>query len=320
MFKRAINIIIVAVLLLLPVGLLFVPLPLSEKVLVDQLPAAVLLAAYLLIIIFFLPTFLSFFDKYQRLTKISWFLLLLFVLAFNIFSLAQVITPAVYLAAAFVLISTLLNGIITFKGDIFKGSGLLSFVAFVALILNVEVFLRSIPLEYWTPQIRQFPVLVRADRGIEQLSKLGFRGRRPCGDCGGKKFIRVVTMGGSSTYGVPMVSGSMTYSAYLQRLLDRRRPEYKFEVLNTGVAGYGIIQIIDSLKKVVLKYKPDVVTVCAWFNDSSFQSWYGIPGVSDREAKKRREIFLFIQNSSAYRFIGASRIYRLIRYYLQALL
>jgi lysophospholipase L1-like esterase len=128
-------------------------------------------------------------------------------------------------------------------------------------------------------------------------------------------------MGGSSTFGIPMHYGSKTYSAILQRLLDEGRPAEKYEVLNGGIPGFGIWQINEALESVVVHDKPDVVVLCAWYNDSSYvPGWYGYPGLSDYEAYTEVRRLRAIENNRSYRILTHSRAYAVFRGSLSALL
>ena len=152
------------------------------------------------------------------------------------------------------------------------GRSVVALVLTVSSFLWVELCLGVIPQSYLLTEVSSPPSLTTPDRGNLALQKHGFRGKRPCRTCS-DDLIRIVTMGGSSTYGVPMYHSADTYSAELQRLLDVGRPWENYEVLNGGIAGFGLTQILDALEQVVLKTKPDIVSVCAWFNDSSQYTW-----------------------------------------------
>ncbi len=165
------------------------------------------------------------------------------------------------------------------------GSGILSLLAIVLFFVSTERLLQNIPDRVLRSEIQKTPPLTSfVDRGNNIFVKNGFRGKHPCSSCP-KNTIRIFNMGGSSTYGIPMYYTTTAYPVLLQRILERRRPDENYDVLNAGIPGYGIVQILDSLRKQVLPHKPDIVTVCAWFNDSAATpGWYGVPGKSDMEA------------------------------------
>lgn len=182
-----------------------------------------------------------------------------------------------------------------------------------ALLTLMELSVRLLPSGIFTRPPFRIEPLAPADRGNEALRKNGYRGKRPCRDCPADT-IRIVSMGGSSTYGVPMRHAALAYPARLEQLLIERHPGQRFEVLNGGIPGYGIFQIVDSLEKEVLKIKPDIVTICAWFNDSSKRpSWYGYLDRSDRESMRRVDELRRIEGSWYYRFLSQLRLYALLR-------
>jgi lysophospholipase L1-like esterase len=127
-------------------------------------------------------------------------------------------------------------------------------------------------------------------------------------------------MGGSSTFGVPMRFSGKTYSAILQKLLDTRPASEQYEVLNAGIAGFGIWQIVEALERTVLADKPDIVMICPWFNDSSWiPGWYGFPDISDKEAYEAVKKLRAIESSSWYQFLRSSQAYALLRFAVQRL-
>jgi lysophospholipase L1-like esterase len=73
--------------------------------------------------------------------------------------------------------------------------------------------------------------------------------------------IRVVAMGGSTTYGANVSDGE-TWPVYLENLLG---PDY--EVLNFGVIGHGTVEHINQAALVLPEYKPDVLIIHAGLND-----------------------------------------------------
>ena len=185
-------------------------------------------------------------------------------------------------------------------------------------VLTLALLLHVIPPNALLPQVNRVPPLFDPiDRGHYVYQQHGFRGVRPClKDCP-PGVVRVFTMGGSSTNGVPMVAGNRTYSAELQRILEERRVGEQYEVLNAGIAGHGLVQVYAALQEELLKYSPDIVIVNLWFNDSGpAPGWYGIPGVSDMEAYQRVRLLRALQDLPVYREIRQTRLYAFLRHYL----
>jgi hypothetical protein len=161
--------------------------------------------------------------------------------------------------------------------------------------------------------------LAPLDRGSLMLAKNGYRGKRPCSDCSTKP-LRIITMGGSSVFGVPMYYSAKTYSAVLQRIFDQRAPVWNAEVLNGGVAGFGIWQVVEALENKVLKDKPDIVMISSWFNDSSFgPGWYGFEQLSDLEAYQEVKRLRAIETNQIFQLISGSNTYGAMRQILSGL-
>lgn len=83
-----------------------------------------------------------------------------------------------------------------------------------------------------------------------------------------KGTFRVVCIGDSVTFGFP-VQKDNTYPKALERLLQKRFPSMKTEVLNLGVPGYTSYQGLELFKKEVLMLEPDAVVVYYGLNDMS---------------------------------------------------
>ncbi|MEZ4754979.1 MAG: GDSL-type esterase/lipase family protein [Bdellovibrionota bacterium] len=199
----------------------------------------------------------------------------------------------------------------------FRATGIFSLVIFCGLLVILESYLQIIPKSVFASGVVNIePLVPDVDRGIEAYRKNGFRGKRPCKDCP-KDNIRIFTIGGSSTYGIPLYYDVHTYSSVLQRMLDEKRPGENYEVLNAGIAGYGITQVYDSIKNELLQYKPDIVIINAWFNDSAAgMNWYGMQGKSDIEAFKLTLFMRWLQNFPPYKIVHYSRLFNLYKYYL----
>ncbi len=190
-------------------------------------------------------------------------------------------------------------------------------VCLVALfILGAEGALSLLPTEMLPEGARKTPPLVEPDQANIVYQKNGFRGKRPCDTCP-DSLVRILTMGGSSTMGIPMLFAGRTYAAQLQRMLDERRPGERYEVLNGGVGGFGITQVYASLKEELLKFKPDIVTISCWFNDTApSPGWYSIPGASDWEGYLETRRLAAIAQNPLVRFVRDSRLYAALRYVL----
>lgn len=250
-------------------------------------------------------------------TAISGWLLTASALGFAYYSLKH--PDSIWLSALICLFAVFTFSLFVKSEEKIPYSAVCGFLLFVALAVSAEGTLRSLPQQTLAKHVRSTPPLVQPDQVNIVYKKNWFRGKRPCVNCP-ENNIRIITLGGSSTYGVPMFYGSLSYTESLQRLLDERRPGEHYEVLNAGVAAYGITQVIAALKEELLKYKPTVVSVCSWFNDSAPNNrWYQTPGISDYEAYERHRALQRLGELPLYKKIRASKLFALSRWSLLGL-
>jgi acyl-CoA thioesterase I len=71
--------------------------------------------------------------------------------------------------------------------------------------------------------------------------------------------IKVVALGSSSTYGVGASTSAASYPSRLAEELVRRFPGHKFTVLNRGVSGEDVSNMLARLDSAVIREKPDLV-------------------------------------------------------------
>lgn len=215
------------------------------------------------------------------------------------------------------LLTFLSGGLVAFEKS-FRAPAFVGLAVFLALICSVESFLTSLPKDVLPREISSPPSLYsdRLDRAASVYRTKGFRGRKPESESANGA-LRIFAMGGSSTWGVPLVSPRETYPAVLQTLASERRPGEKIEVYNAGLAGMGIMQVLDSISETILRFNPHIITVSLWYNDSSRQSiWYGIPGRSDRDVYLSERVLKKIARFPILNRFFQSRIYGGLRYLL----
>jgi acyl-CoA thioesterase-1 len=82
--------------------------------------------------------------------------------------------------------------------------------------------------------------------------------------------LRIVTLGSSSTAGVGASLPSRTYPEQLQRVLDRRFPDQRVEVINRGVAGEVVSNNLARLNRDVFTLAPDLVIWQVGTNDTIY--------------------------------------------------
>jgi acyl-CoA thioesterase I len=71
--------------------------------------------------------------------------------------------------------------------------------------------------------------------------------------------IKIVALGSSSTYGVGASTSAASYPSRLAEELVRRFPGHKFTVLNRGVGGEDVSNMLARLDTAVIREKPDLV-------------------------------------------------------------
>ena len=138
--------------------------------------------------------------------------------------------------------------------------------------------------------------------GVYQINSYGLRDvefsrEKPAGT------FRVMCLGNSCTFGW-RVKSDETYPKQLEKLLNTDLDYKKYEVINAGVTGYSSFQGKRFLREQILKYKPDLITVCYGWNDLLPAAF----GIEDKNQKIAPQIFLDIQN-----LLGRTEIYRFIR-------
>ena len=299
--------------------LVYSPLPLSEQAQNLNRPVFLSVSGIVLFLIF---TYLVFLWQSKKKIFVNIFLVFssLLVCYFFIgvfvrelfpdgfwFSLGLLVLSASALSAHFAL------------QKFFSWAGLLGLALTFSCIASAELFLKRVPSGFLRKDVVETPPMAPVDQVNIVYRKNHFRGKKPCTSCA-ESLIRIVTLGGSSTYGVPMHYRTRTYSSELQRLLDERRPGERYEVLNAGIAAFGIMQVVSALKEEILQFKPDIVTVNSWFNDAApTNRWYRIPGVSDREGYIRSRSLRRLENLPILRELRNTKLYGILRYYLLSL-
>lgn len=79
--------------------------------------------------------------------------------------------------------------------------------------------------------------------------------------------LRIALLGASSVMGAYAKDNASTSSALLQRKLQAAMPDRRVEVLNAGMAGFGLRDQAQLLDRLVSRFRPDLVIVYPGFND-----------------------------------------------------
>lgn len=97
--------------------------------------------------------------------------------------------------------------------------------------------------------------------------RMNFRGRQATLEPEPGVF-RVITLGGSNTWGDHLETNEHTFTGQLEEILNRHRAGKRIEVLNAGVKGLELFQIMLLFEHEVMKYHPDLAILYINFNDS----------------------------------------------------
>lgn len=130
--------------------------------------------------------------------------------------------------------------------------------------------------------------------------------------------FRIACMGDSVTYGV-CATQRETYPSRLEEYLNRHfaLPGRRFEVLNFGVTGYNITQIMESLRVRALKYDPDLIIYAYCLNDPQEYS-YEFEALCTRLTPAQYNYWAGLHDAGAS-LLARSRLYLLVRYRWQTL-
>jgi len=101
---------------------------------------------------------------------------------------------------------------------------------------------------------------------IVQTNSQGWRGAKEFSLDKDRDTVRVVGLGDSFMFGQG-VNQDETALGFLEKELNTRFPQKKWEIINTAVPGYNTVMQIETLQQKVLVYKPDIVMMEIIGND-----------------------------------------------------
>lgn len=130
-------------------------------------------------------------------------------------------------------------------------------------------------------------------RETASINSHGFRGpefaaTKPAG------VFRVVCLGESSTFGYHN-SDTETYPFLLQKLFDRE--DLRVEVINAGFPYYNSGSIVSLLNAEILQYQPDLITLYAGYNDTSWPMHVGFLGRVALRTQSHSITYLVMRNA-----------------------
>jgi len=149
-------------------------------------------------------------------------------------------------------------------------------------------------------------------KGLYRINSGGFRDRefseeKPPG------VFRIVVVGDSVTFGLLCDAGS-AYPKQLEALLTEHATggAPRFEVLNLGVTGYNISQVVEFLRVVGTRYEPDLIVYGYLLNDPQRFSQEGEALLELRRSAEQR--FLGQSARGIARMLSRSRLFLLARH------
>jgi lysophospholipase L1-like esterase len=96
------------------------------------------------------------------------------------------------------------------------------------------------------------------------VNLLGFRGEAITEKAAAT--IRIICLGGSTTYGIPL-DYKDSYPKLLQDALDSKTGPGRYEVINAGIPAHYLPFIINQSKKLLLPLDPDIIVLMNVFNN-----------------------------------------------------
>ena len=113
--------------------------------------------------------------------------------------------------------------------------------------------------------------------GFKPYNSRGFRAPEWTGKKPGT--VRIVAVGGSTTYGIFSRDGKNVWPAFLENRLNAAGAP-AVEVVNLGVTGYTLFEIMGVMAMTVPELEPDIVLINAGVNDA-FSACYPDEGGAD---------------------------------------
>lgn len=122
--------------------------------------------------------------------------------------------------------------------------------------------------------------------------------------------FRIFCMGDSTTFGLE-VKSEETYPEVAEKILTHAISREKgldnkisnFEILNAGTPGYSSLQGLVLLKRKILKYQPDMITLSYGFNDYTYRE----PGSEDKnfigDLGLKNQVRYYLGKTMTYNFI-----------------
>ena len=101
-----------------------------------------------------------------------------------------------------------------------------------------------------------------------QINNIGLRGTSEISLAKPERTIRIISLGGSSTFGYH-ARDDHTYPFLLERTLRSRILGWQVEVINAGIPNFDSVNILTMFRKELVYYQPDAITLYTAYNDAS---------------------------------------------------
>ena len=103
--------------------------------------------------------------------------------------------------------------------------------------------------------------------GWVHISPQGFRGTRVVSQLPPDSVIRVITVGGSTTFDGNVSGDDRTWSVQLEEALNASAGPGRYQVLNAGVPGFQILDDLVRLEEELHWYQPTIIVLLQGHND-----------------------------------------------------
>ncbi|MBU1042784.1 MAG: SGNH/GDSL hydrolase family protein [Candidatus Omnitrophica bacterium] len=113
-----------------------------------------------------------------------------------------------------------------------------------------------------------------------------------------KDTIRIIMLGDSITFGVP-ADKEHTFAQLLEKNLKEKN-QLAYDVMNLGIPGYNIVSEVELLKVFGIKYKPDIVILNFFWNDSDLYPYTYYDFFWDRDGTPAQKRWTQRYYSSTY--------------------
>jgi hypothetical protein len=103
--------------------------------------------------------------------------------------------------------------------------------------------------------------------GWVHIGRQGFRGVRDVSETPPDSVIRIMAVGGSTTFDSNTQGDSSAWPARLEQILDSTAAPRRFEVLNAGVPGFQVFDDLVRLEYELYRFKPAIIILYQGHND-----------------------------------------------------